>query len=94
MECAPLLPGAPEPRRVGGGNVAQRSRARCARVFRQHADVLSKSPAARSRTRRTGCPKGADPGCVSFGYLSFRKRKVTRPQDGGRNSRRMRATRS
>ena len=82
MECAPLYPGAPEPRRAGGGNVAQRSRARCARVFRQHTDVLTKSPGARSRTRWVGCALVWEPGGPFFWLLLFGHAKRCNPAAG------------
>ena len=46
------------------------TRARCARVFRQHTDVLSKNPASRTRTRRAGCPESDWPG-VAFSLVTF-----------------------
>ena len=55
MDCA-LLSGPVRVRRAYGGNVAQRSRARCARVCSQYRDVLSANPVVRSRSRRAGCP--------------------------------------
>ena len=51
-----------------GGRLEEKpagTRARCARVFRQHTDVLSKNPASRTRTRRAGCPESGWPG-VAF----------------------------
>jgi hypothetical protein len=45
------------------------ARAGCARVRCAHMDVRSANPAARSRTRRAGCPESAPPGVCFFGYF-------------------------
>src|SRR5690606_30860586 len=58
----------------GGGRAEDQpegTRARCARVFRQYMDVLSKNPGARTRTRRAGCPEGARPGWPFSWLLLF-----------------------
>ena len=82
MECA-LLSGPLRARRAHGGEVAQRSRAGCARVCSQDRDVLSANPVVRSRSRRAGCPETALAGCVSLGYFSLHKqREVTRSAEG------------
>ena len=61
------------------------TRARCARVFRQHRDVLSKNPASRTRTRRAGCPESDWPGWPFSWLLLFGHSKRSdsgRPKGG------------
>jgi hypothetical protein len=60
--------GPPVAWRAGGGK-PEGWRARCAPVRCAHMDVRSANPAARSRTRRAGCPESAPPGVCFFGYF-------------------------
>jgi hypothetical protein len=74
----------------GGGRAEDQpegTRARRARGFRQHKDVLSKSPGDRTRTRRAGCPEGDRPGCPFSWLLLFGQAKRSdsgRPKGGSK----------